>query len=565
MAQIYVSYAEEGEAHRAWIRSLVRRLKGLGHAVAYLPDDVAPGDDLQAWVREAVARAQVALVVATPAYAARAAVPGSGVAHDLDRFALRPDLRIIPLLVQGDAAVALPGPLASRYALDLRDDRAFLARMQELDAVLERVGGGDRAPLDRSHRYVRRLELTNVKLAHDLSLSFEGADGAPRMWTCILGDNGSGKTSILQAIALAAMGESMASKLVDDARSYVTAGAPGATAAIATAFTGGLSTRLEVRPGSYQWVGAGKHDERVEELRRHRASGFFIAGFGTSRRLARPGQIAVPADPVAERVRGLFDADHRLLGLEFGEALEPQALKGAFLQGVTALLQEARDVESALLPGLTGLERAREEAPGARQGDVVARFDAGGGAFHVAPHLLSAGYQSVLAWVGELIGHTLLDAQRAVALAEIEGIVLIDEIDLHLHPTWQRRIVPILRRLLPRVQFIVTTHSPLVLAGCAPDEIVRLGLEEGAIRERPSPATEPRLSTATQVLSSWFDLPHAAPPGVKGVERAMLRHEAAKRRLPDASGVPSSGDEGAGEVFEEEAAFLKELLGELGS
>jgi predicted ATP-binding protein involved in virulence len=79
---------------------------------------------------------------------------------------------------------------------------------------------------------------------------------------------------------------------------------------------------------------------------------------------------------------------------------------------------------------------------------------------------LSAGYRNVL-W-------TLLDiGWRCVMLnpflqkdvfKETEGLVLIDEIDLHLHPQWQRRIVAILQEAFPKIQFVLTTHSPLVLA-----------------------------------------------------------------------------------------------------
>ena len=49
-------------------------------------------------------------------------------------------------------------------------------------------------------------------------------------------------------------------------------------------------------------------------------------------------------------------------------------------------------------------------------------------------------------------------------LKSVPGIVLIDEIDLHLHPTWQQQIVPSMRRAFPHVQFITTTHSPQVLS-----------------------------------------------------------------------------------------------------
>lgn len=63
------------------------------------------------------------------------------------------------------------------------------------------------------------------------------------------------------------------------------------------------------------------------------------------------------------------------------------------------------------------------------------------------------------------------DLSRRLALAnpqlenpcEGEGVVLIDEIDLHLHPSWQRQIVPALKRTFPHVQFIITTNSPQVL------------------------------------------------------------------------------------------------------
>jgi len=55
-----------------------------------------------------------------------------------------------------------------------------------------------------------------------------------------------------------------------------------------------------------------------------------------------------------------------------------------------------------------------------------------------------------------------------------QGIVIIDEIDLHLHPQWQRRIIPQLRKTFPNIQFIVTTHSPLVLESLDLDNIIVL-------------------------------------------------------------------------------------------
>ena len=86
----------------------------------------------------------------------------------------------------------------------------------------------------------------------------------------------------------------------------------------------------------------------------------------------------------------------------------------------------------------------------------------------------------------------------------MQGVVLIDEIDLYLHPSWQATFVSALRRVFPKIQFIATTHSPVILAGLAPHEVVRLqadpetgdvvrqpGSEHGPTRgrERPRVAT----------------------------------------------------------------------------
>ncbi len=78
---------------------------------------------------------------------------------------------------------------------------------------------------------------------------------------------------------------------------------------------------------------------------------------------------------------------------------------------------------------------------------------------------LSDGYRNVVAMVADLaIKMVMLNPHLAKdALSKTPGVVLIDELDLHLHPKWQRRVVEDLRRTFPRVQFICTTHSPFIV------------------------------------------------------------------------------------------------------
>lgn len=80
---------------------------------------------------------------------------------------------------------------------------------------------------------------------------------------------------------------------------------------------------------------------------------------------------------------------------------------------------------------------------------------------------LGDGYQSVINWVLDLLSWWFLreNAKSEMNLESLRGIVIIDEIEQHLHPKWQRRIFSLLRLKFPNIQFIVATHSPLVASG----------------------------------------------------------------------------------------------------
>jgi hypothetical protein len=76
---------------------------------------------------------------------------------------------------------------------------------------------------------------------------------------------------------------------------------------------------------------------------------------------------------------------------------------------------------------------------------------------------LSDGYRAYIGWVGDLLYHLCMGAPAAMPLVQGRGVVLVDEVDLHLHPAWQRHVMPTLSRALPNLQFVFTSHSPLVV------------------------------------------------------------------------------------------------------
>ena len=133
-------------------------------------------------------------------------------------------------------------------------------------------------------------------------------------------------------------------------------------------------------------------------------------------------------------------------------------------------------VEDAVCAVLEGATRFRYSA--ATQ-DMRVHFNDG----RILPlTLLSDGQRGLMALAADI-------AWRAVQLnlawgreapKKVEGVVLIDEIDLHLHPRWQRSAVRNLITAFPRLQFVITTHSPQVLGEAQP-EWVRVLREDGGV------------------------------------------------------------------------------------
>ena len=85
------------------------------------------------------------------------------------------------------------------------------------------------------------------------------------------------------------------------------------------------------------------------------------------------------------------------------------------------------------------------------------------------------GFQSTLTWVLDMVHWWILRRKNGrknsrlngIKMTDMEGIVLVDEIENHLHPEWEKRIVSSLAKTFPGIQFIMSTHSPLVISGGA--------------------------------------------------------------------------------------------------
>lgn len=117
---------------------------------------------------------------------------------------------------------------------------------------------------------------------------------------------------------------------------------------------------------------------------------------------------------------------------------------------------------------------------------------------------LSDGYRSTLSLIADVAYRmALLNPSLGKDVLKTPGIVLIDEVDLHLHPIWQARILGDLRSIFPNIQFVVTTHAPAVISSVRSQQVRIIADDEKTL----TPAIEIYGSDAGRVLTSIMNAP----------------------------------------------------------
>jgi predicted ATP-binding protein involved in virulence len=163
---------------------------------------------------------------------------------------------------------------------------------------------------------------------------------------------------------------------------------------------------------------------------------------------------------------------------------------------------------------------------------------------------LSDGEKCLLAMVGDLARRLAIANPGLKNPLDGLGVVLIDEIELHLHPKWQREIIPALTRTFPNCQFIVTTHSPQVISQVKPQGIYILEkTDTGVIAKRPESSYG---RDSNQILEDLMDVPER-PQEIKEELLQLFR-------LIDAGNLEAAKQlrhELAEKIGEDEAQFVK--------
>lgn len=338
--------------------------------------------------------------------------------------------------------------------------------------------------------FIQRLEIENLRSIQATSLDFNAAGGEGTLEypnvNVLLGGNGLGKTSVLRATALSILGPllSSSSGFVSEGmvrrpprlrnffvnssarlkpalvKAQVNTGASEPLIYARLRFPNELVMQTEIRSlGTAErldWkLDPPKFAKALESIQfRDDDPNFFIVGYGATRRVESSSRVDESARIKSrlrryERVAGLFEDHLALIPLSYWLPDFMKENKGRYAQ-IINLINE-------LLPGACRILSAPVLTPNGREHMFVMHGVA------LPFRLLSDGYKAYIGWIGDMLFHICMSIGSGKRLREISGIVLVDEIDLHLHPEWQRIVVPTLAKALPNIQFIVTTHSPLVV------------------------------------------------------------------------------------------------------
>lgn len=328
---------------------------------------------------------------------------------------------------------------------------------------------------------LRELNVENYRCFDELRLSLEEDS------TVLFAENGGGKTALLTAIAmgLAVFQRASLKALKLEARrdprlrTLDERGRREHTGPCKVAWTASVGETESVEWSTTVQPASGRtkkqHQPILEAIERVRVPGArwpLFAWYGVDR-LARSGR---GRPRKVERTRDRWEAYASSLDPNLDDAPLLQWLQDEML-GDVARRQQGEPERFFHQAVMDATVRATPRITNAWYDPVeqssIIRFDDG----HVAPWSeLSDGYHVFIALVADIARRAVIlnEIDGAEAPARVEGIVLIDELDLHLHPRWQRVALPRLREAFPRLQLVITTHSPQVLSSAENRQVRRL-------------------------------------------------------------------------------------------
>jgi predicted ATP-binding protein involved in virulence len=348
--------------------------------------------------------------------------------------------------------------------------------------------------------YIQKAEITNIKSIEHFEIEFKNPAG----WHVLIGDNGSGKTTIVKAIALGLIGVEKSKSLRENWRNWANY-KKGKLNINLTILRDERIDILDLNNKNISEILLNKKELPIElsaitdekdelslmqsvssSISPHQyfmssyiKKGFFSSSYGPYRRFEGGNSEweEIYSNPTLDRL-----SSHLSIFNESVALTEP--IK--WLKDLNYKTLEKNQESEHTLENLKKLINSEDFLPHNSKLEKISSdgvfFTDGNGAT-IAVNQMSDGYRSILSLTFELIRQLVRvygsekvfkNIEKGEMFIDLPGVVLIDEIDAHLHPTWQTRIGQWFLKYFPQLQFIVTTHSPLVCRACEKGSIWRL-------------------------------------------------------------------------------------------
>lgn len=337
---------------------------------------------------------------------------------------------------------------------------------------------------------VKSIRFDNIRAMKTLNWQLPAGTTAEG-WHVILGDNGSGKSSFLRALAMGLIGADRSNQLWVNFDSWLRQGEKKGRITIhveaepidiltgkGKADSGGYNLQIDLESTAAGVVPSMQENRRKTEFRAAWGSnpGWFSAGFGPFRRFTGGDR---------EFDKLFVDPRYKRLAAHLSLFRENVALTEALAWLQQLYFQSLEGQDSSFFQQLKEFINQPDFLPHGTQLEDVSSagvFFRNANAQRIAVEELSDGFRSVLSLSFELLRQLQASYSERVFAPDasgmlrvmVPGVVLIDEIDAHLHPIWQKRIGYWLTQHFPNIQFFVTTHSPLVCQAAEVGTVYRL-------------------------------------------------------------------------------------------
>ena len=406
--------------------------------------------------------------------------------------------------------------------------------------------------------YIHKVSLRNIRGFETLDFELARPDGKYAGWTVFTGNNGSGKSSLLKAIAVGLLEKGTARSLQGFHR-WIRDGSGTDESSIQldivrsadddTLADSGKNPSSEPFPAKTVFKNGGKETtiQTAIPSRKQKsyqtpdrsiwssdAPGWFSCGYGPFRRVfgASPEATRQMVGITTGRFVTMFQEAASLAEVDqWLRLLHHKSLenKHAENEQLTLVLEMLRD---DLMPNHITVDRVDSDGLWLKDRNGV----------QLAWGEMSDGYRAATALLADILRHLIgtyglegLTEKNAEGKTVIKrsGVVLIDEIDAHLHPEWQREIGFWLKQHFPNIQFLVTTHSPLVCQAADDNGLFVLPAPGSEAKPRPLSDDEYKKVIASRpdtiLLSAAFGLENTRSPRAVAGRAEFARLESKKR------------------------------------